>query len=134
MGLDAVYAENLDELSDEGDYEAGEEEEDEDGIEEEEGEGEEDGAQPPEGKDFPLILHIFISLHYHYTFMTFIEYTLYTIWNGKYYEVHVPALFDLSIMAWIKQNFIFIITQLSLNKIKALAFIEYNQLKYCWTA
>lgn len=49
FGLDAVYAENLDELSDEGDYEAGEEEEDEDGIEEEEGEGEEEAGQIPEG-------------------------------------------------------------------------------------
>lgn len=39
VGLGAVYAENLDELSDEGDYEVGEEEEeDEDGIEEEEDE------------------------------------------------------------------------------------------------
>lgn len=52
MGLDAVYAENLDEMSDEGDYEAGEEEEDEDGIEEEEGEGEgeEEAGQTQEGK------------------------------------------------------------------------------------
>ncbi|XP_023021606.1 acidic leucine-rich nuclear phosphoprotein 32 mapmodulin [Leptinotarsa decemlineata] len=38
VGLGAVYSENLDELSDEGDYEAVEEEEDEDGIEEEEDE------------------------------------------------------------------------------------------------
>lgn len=51
VGLDAVYAENLDDLSDEGDYEAGEEEEDEDGIEEEEGEGEED-AHISEGESF----------------------------------------------------------------------------------
>lgn len=50
VGLDAVYAENLDEMSDEGDYEAGEEEEEEDGLEEEEGDlGEEEG-QIPEGK------------------------------------------------------------------------------------
>ncbi|KAJ8985095.1 hypothetical protein NQ317_019780 [Molorchus minor] len=33
VGLGAVYSENLDDLSDEGDYEAAEEEEDEDGIE-----------------------------------------------------------------------------------------------------
>jgi hypothetical protein len=50
VGLGAVYSENLDELSDEGDYEAGEEEEDEDGIEEEEEEdAAEDDAQSPDG-------------------------------------------------------------------------------------
>lgn len=51
VGLDAVYADNIDEMSDEGDYEAGEEEEEEDGIEEEEGEGdgEEEAAQTQEG-------------------------------------------------------------------------------------
>jgi acidic leucine-rich nuclear phosphoprotein 32 family protein A/C/D len=49
VGLGAVYSENLDELSDEGDYEAGEEEEDEDGIEEEEEEdAAEDDAQSPD--------------------------------------------------------------------------------------
>ncbi|CAH0553495.1 unnamed protein product [Brassicogethes aeneus] len=49
VGLGAVYSENLDEMSDEGDYEAVEEEEDEDGIEEEEDEddGAEDDAQSP---------------------------------------------------------------------------------------
>lgn len=49
--MDAVYADNIDEMSDEGDYEAGEEEEDEDGIEEEEGEGEgeEEAAQTHDG-------------------------------------------------------------------------------------
>ncbi|RZC40416.1 acidic leucine-rich nuclear phosphoprotein 32 family member, partial [Asbolus verrucosus] len=49
VGLDAVYSENLDELSDEGDYEVGEEEEEEDGIEEEEDEdAAEDDAQSPD--------------------------------------------------------------------------------------
>lgn len=55
MGLGAVYSENLDDMSDEGDYEAAEEEEDEDGIEEEEeedGEGEDASEQSPEGKLF----------------------------------------------------------------------------------
>lgn len=49
--MDAVYADNLDEMTDEGDYEAGEEEEEDDGIEEEdgEGEGEEEAAQTPDG-------------------------------------------------------------------------------------
>lgn len=46
VGLDAVYADNIDDMSDEGDYEAGEEEEDEDGIEEEEGDGEGDEDAP----------------------------------------------------------------------------------------
>lgn len=48
VGLDAVYSEDLDEMSDEGDYEV-EEEEEEDGIEEEEEEEEE--AQSPEGTE-----------------------------------------------------------------------------------
>lgn len=48
VGLGAVYSENLDDLSDEGDYEAAEEEEEEDGIEEEEDEdGTEEDAQSP---------------------------------------------------------------------------------------
>ncbi|XP_018561247.1 acidic leucine-rich nuclear phosphoprotein 32 family member A [Anoplophora glabripennis] len=48
VGLGAVYSENLDDLSDEGDYEAGEEEEEEDGIEEEEDEdGTEEDVQSP---------------------------------------------------------------------------------------
>lgn len=49
VGLGVVYNENLDELSDEGDYEAGEEEdEEEDGIEEEEDEdGTEEDVQSP---------------------------------------------------------------------------------------
>ncbi|KAK9686481.1 hypothetical protein QE152_g37165 [Popillia japonica] len=50
MGLNAVYSENIEDFSDEGDYEAGEEEEDEDGIEEEEEELElgEDESPAPE--------------------------------------------------------------------------------------
>ncbi|GJQ73090.1 hypothetical protein Trydic_g1720 [Trypoxylus dichotomus] len=49
MGLNAVYSENIEDLSDEGDYEAGEEEEEEDGIEEEEEElGEEESPAPEE--------------------------------------------------------------------------------------
>lgn len=64
VGLDAVYADNIDEMSDEGDYEAGEEEEDEDGIEEEEGEGEgeEDSAQTHDGNY--LFLFLLYKLHY----------------------------------------------------------------------
>lgn len=61
VGLDAVYADNIDEMSDEGDYEAGEEEEDEDGIEEEEGEadGEEEAGQTQEGTElFVFCFHI----------------------------------------------------------------------------
>lgn len=57
VGLGAVYSENLDEMSDEGDYEAAEEEEDEDGIEEEEeedGEGEEASEQSPEGRSISM--------------------------------------------------------------------------------
>ncbi|KAJ8918966.1 hypothetical protein NQ315_016868 [Exocentrus adspersus] len=49
VGLGAVYSENLDDLSDEGDYEAEEEEDEEDGIEEEEDEdATEEDAQSPE--------------------------------------------------------------------------------------
>ncbi|XP_022908518.1 acidic leucine-rich nuclear phosphoprotein 32 family member A [Onthophagus taurus] len=48
VGLNAVYSENLDEMTDEGDYEAGEEEEEEDGIEEEEEEGDEENETPEE--------------------------------------------------------------------------------------
>ncbi|XP_025829889.1 acidic leucine-rich nuclear phosphoprotein 32 family member A [Agrilus planipennis] len=47
VGLGAVYSENLDDLSDEGDYEAGEEEEEEEDFDEEEDDGDEE-AQPPE--------------------------------------------------------------------------------------
>lgn len=51
VGLKDVYSENLDEMSDEGDYEAGEEEdEDEDGIEEEEDEMGEEAGQVAEGQ------------------------------------------------------------------------------------
>ncbi|KRT85327.1 hypothetical protein AMK59_776, partial [Oryctes borbonicus] len=49
MTLNAVYSENIEDLSDEGDYEAGEEEdEEEDGIEEEEEELGEDESPAPE--------------------------------------------------------------------------------------
>lgn len=48
MGLNAVYSENIEDLSDEGDYEAGEEEEEDDGIEEEEDELGEDESPAPE--------------------------------------------------------------------------------------
>lgn len=77
VGLGAVYAENLDELSDEGDYEAVEEEEDEDGIEEEEdedGEGEEVSEQSPEGNFFNKI-----SLNFCYNFFLF----RFTVSRGK---------------------------------------------------
>lgn len=48
-----VYSENIDEMSDEGDYEAVEEEEDEDGIEDEEIEAEsEEDAPAADGKCF----------------------------------------------------------------------------------
>lgn len=53
VGLGAVYSENLDDLSDEGDYEAVDEEEDEDGIDEEEdedGDVEAVSERSPEGK------------------------------------------------------------------------------------
>lgn len=50
VGLGAVYQENLDDLSDEGDYEAIEEEDEEDGLEdEEEEEGLEDDVNSSEG-------------------------------------------------------------------------------------
>lgn len=53
VGLGVVYSENLDELSDEGDYEAGEEDDEDDDIEEEEEEEEENGSHnvtPSSGK------------------------------------------------------------------------------------
>lgn len=51
--MNAVYQENLDDLSDEEDYEAGEEEEeDEDAIEEEE---EEDADSPSKGKFYNCV-------------------------------------------------------------------------------
>ncbi|CAH1109441.1 unnamed protein product [Psylliodes chrysocephalus] len=46
VGLGMVYSENIDEMSDEGDYEAVEEEEDEDGIEDEEIEAESEEDAP----------------------------------------------------------------------------------------
>lgn len=51
-------------MSDEGDYEAGEEEEDEDGIEEEEGEGdgEEEAGQTREGNKLFVSVFIQVSL------------------------------------------------------------------------
>lgn len=66
MGLNAVYSENIEDFSDEGDYEAGEEEEDEDGIDEEEEELElgEDESPAPEGK-WNFLLYIFINFVKH---------------------------------------------------------------------
>lgn len=98
VGLEAVYSGNLDEMSDEGDYEAVEEEEDEDGIEEEEdedGEGEEASEQSPEGKSITIIKTLFsvFFLLMRRLFRTFsiISSTCYLVclffiaWNLKYF-------------------------------------------------
>lgn len=67
VGLGVVYADNIDEMSDEEDYEAGEEEEEEDGIEEEEGgEGEEEAAQTQEGEPTMPLKREFCILGVHY--------------------------------------------------------------------